>query len=355
MTTSFFDTDEIKKIRKGHYSDLYLNRTKNILAKETNLQVATMQIFQKNNDSIFCGLNEIKELLQKCSGYFYKSKWIDKSDSVKLRSVKEGEIIMSGESVVHITGPYAYFSHLETIFLGILSRRTLVATNVYKVIKTAGKKEVIFFAARSDYFKNQQGDGYAAHIGGIKKVCTQAHVQWWDGMAVGTIPHSLIAINNGNTVNAAKQFSKHYPDILLICLCDFDNDCVLTSLDVARSLGKRLYGVRIDTAENMTDKIFTKEKNSFKGVNVELVKRVRRSLDQNGFSYVKIIVSGGFTTDKIKLFEKSQAPVDVYGVGSSLLKGNNDFTADIVRVGKKNIAKVGRIYKLNKKMSNIPL
>ena len=56
-------------------------------------------------------------------------------------------------------------------------------------------------------------------------------------------------------------------------------------------------------------------------------------------------MSGGFNEEKIKYFEKNITPVDIYGVGSSLLKGNNDFTADIIKVENKNIAKYGRDYK----------
>ena len=341
----FFTKDDIQKIRNGYYTDVYLNRTKNILQKENNQAVVTMQVFQKNIDSIFCGLNEVKELLKNCSGFFRNSKWIDKSDTLSLRSVREGATIMSEEPIIHITGPYIYFAHLETVFLGILSRRTLIATNVNRVVKAAGKKEVIFFAARSDYFKNQTGDGYAAYIGGVKKVCTQAHIQWWDGLAVGTIPHSLIAVYGGDTVKAARLFSKNYPQIPLICLVDFNNDCVTTSLEVARVLGKKLFGVRLDSAETVIDKTFSNENKAPTGVNVELVKRVRRALDENGFSHVKIIASGGFTAHKIRLFEKYKAPVNIYGVGSSLLKGSNDFTTDIVKVGNRHIAKEGRKYR----------
>jgi nicotinate phosphoribosyltransferase len=53
-------------------------------------------------------------------------------------------------------------------------------------------------------------------------------------------------------------------------------------------------------------------------------------------------VSGGFTVDKIEAFESAGVPVDAYGIGSSLLRGSNDFTADIVRVDGTPVAKVGR-------------
>ena len=78
------------------------------------------------------------------------------------------------------------------------------------------------------------------------------------------------------------------------------------------------------------------------GVNPTLVKMVREALNENGFNYVKIIVSGGFNKAKVELFEKENTPVDIYAVGSAMLEGKNDFTADIVQVNGKNIAKSGR-------------
>ena len=45
---------------------------------------------------------------------------------------------------------------------------------------------------------------------------------------------------------------------------------------------------------------------------------------------MQIVASGGFDAQKIREFERMGAPVDAYGVGSSLVQGENDFTADVV-------------------------
>jgi hypothetical protein len=79
-----------------------------------------------------------------------------------------------------------------------------------------------------------------------------------------------------------------------------------------------------------------------RGVNERLVLKVREALDRDGFESVKIVVSGGFTVDRIRAFEQAGVPVDAYGVGSSLLRGANDFTADVVVVDGKPGGKVGR-------------
>jgi len=76
-------------------------------------------------------------------------------------------------------------------------------------------------------------------------------------------------------------------------------------------------------------------------------------LDREGFNKVKIVVSGGFYPEKIKKFREEKVPVDAYGVGSAIVHGENDFTADIVMVEGKPMAKVGREYKENNKLQKI--
>ena len=183
-------------------------------------------------------------------------------------------------------------------------------------------------------------------MGGAAGVCTPAHASWWKGHPVGTIPHALIAVNSGNAVAAAKQFANRFSRVPLVVLVDYDNDCVRTALAVARALENKLWGIRIDTASDMVDVSFQNERNRAKGgVTPELVRLVRRALNSEGYQHVKIVVSGGFTAEKIRHFEKDKTPVDEYGVGSVLLKGDNDFTADIVQVNGKPEAKAGRTYR----------
>jgi nicotinate phosphoribosyltransferase len=124
---------------------------------------------------------------------------------------------------------------------------------------------------------------------------------------------------------------------------------------VARALGKRLYGVRLDTSETLVDKSVIPEMGTFKptGVNPQLVRNVRAALDREGFQHVRIVVSGGFTVDKIRQFEEQGVPVDMYGVGSSLFQGRFDFTADVVRLEGKPCGKVGRRFRPNPRLERV--
>jgi nicotinate phosphoribosyltransferase len=252
-----------------------------------------------------------------------------------------------------ITGPYIAFAHLETLYLGVMARRTRVATNTRLVVEAAWPKPVMFFPARFDHWQVQTGDGYAAHIAGAIGVSTDAQASWWGSEGIGTVPHALIAAFGGDTVEATRAFADQMgPDVRVISLVDFDNDCVGTSLAVARALGRRVAGVRLDTSESMVDRSIVAQMGDFdpRGVNPQLVRNVRAALDREGFKYVQITVSGGFTPQKIRRFEAECVPVDAYGVGSSLFRGHFDFTADVVVTDGSPVAKAGRSYRPNPRL-----
>jgi nicotinate phosphoribosyltransferase len=110
--------------------------------------------------------------------------------------------------------------------------------------------------------------------------------------------------------------------------------------------------VRLDTSETLVDRSLWDELGEYKptGVNEQLVRNVRDALDAEGFERVKIVASGGFDVEKISAFESARVPVDAYGVGSSLIRGSNDFTADVVVTDGEPSAKVGRRYRPNDRL-----
>ena len=258
--------------------------------------------------------------------------WESGFEQLKVEALYDGDRISAWETVMHITGDASLFAHLETVYLGILARRTKIASNVRAVVEAANGKIVLYFPARFDHWAVQGGDGYAAHIGGATGVSTNAQAEWWGAKASGTVPHALIAAVGGDTVKAVRLFGESYPDVDLVALVDFDNDCVGTSLKCCEALGDRLWGVRLDTSETLVDTSIVPVMQNFKptGVTPKLVEMTRQVLDKNGFGHVKIIVSGGFSPDKITEFENLQVPVDAYGVGSYLMRDAYNFTADIV-------------------------
>jgi nicotinate phosphoribosyltransferase len=346
----------VDRIRDGYYSDAYFVHTKSLLEAEGHHPRVTMQVFQKE-DSILGGIDEAIAVLKTCAGRRAPDgNWVDGWGELEVCALYEGARIAPHETVMTIEGDYSLFAHLETVYLGCLARRSLIMRNVSEVVEAAGGKEIFYFPARHDHWLVQTGDGWSAHVAGAIGVSTDAQASWWGGRGIGTVPHGLIAAYGGDTVKAASLFAdRFHEEMNITVLVDFENDSVKTALEVAEALGPRLWGVRLDTSETLVDRSLLDELGGFRptGVNPRLVEKVRQALDRGGFPAVRIVASGGFTVQRIRNFEATGVPVDAYGVGSSLIRGQNDFTADVVRLEGRPCAKVGRRYSPNSRLERV--
>ncbi|MCP3741114.1 nicotinate phosphoribosyltransferase [Rossellomorea sp. BNER] len=350
LTNKTFKFD--KRVKEGWFSAVYFLKTREIVKKYKPQSKITMQFFQKNH-GVLCGTDEAIALLHT---------FADNPEQLEIHSLKDGDEIHPFETVLTISGRYQDFGYLEGMIDGILARRTSVATNVYRVMKAAAlsgtQKPVIFMGDRDDHFTQQSGDGYAAFIGGSTAQATNAMNEWWGKQGMGTMPHALIQLFNGDIVEATQAYKETFPNDELIALADYNNDVITDSLKVARVFGDELKGVRIDTSRTMIDKYFLRNQHLLgtfdpRGVNAELVHALRNELDSEGFQHVKIVVTGGFNEERITQFESNDVPVDVYGVGSSLLKINMGFTGDNVILDGKHQAKAGRKLRWNPRLEKV--
>jgi nicotinate phosphoribosyltransferase len=391
----------VVELRAGYRSAVYFDRSRRILAAEGDDTQVTMQVFQRSDAMVACGIDEALAVLALGAGSFTASAaadeafagylearnrtrrarslgrsayveavraqveaeaafdrhWQPAGDELQVKALRDADRVDAWEPVIEVTAPYRLVAHLESVYLGVLARRTLVATNVRGVVDAAAGKPVLFFGDRYDHWATQGGDGYAAFVGGAQGVATDAQAAWWGERGLGTIPHALIATFGGDTVAAVAAFARQFPGVPLIALVDFHNDSVATSLACARAFGERLWGVRLDTSGTMVDRSLWSEMGDFAptGVNQRLVERVRQALDAEGFTHVRVIVSGGFNADRIAAFEATGVPVDSYAVGSSLLKGSADYTADVVLREGQPCAKVGRVHRPSDRLQPVDL
>jgi nicotinate phosphoribosyltransferase len=336
----------IARIKAGLYSDVYLNRSREALRVTGRTARVTWQVSAKR-DGWLGGIDEAVALLKLCSGDFA---------ALDVHALYEGDRVDAWDTVLSVDGDYVDFAHLETLILGTIARRTRVCTNVRLLVDAARPKPLYYFGARSDHALLQPGDGLSAHVAGAANVSTDAQGLFTGKKGVGTIPHALIAAHGGDTAAAALAMAAVSPaDVPLVVLVDYENDCVATSVAVARALEGRLWGVRLDTSELMVDKSVTPLMGSFvpTGVNSALVWNVRNALDAEGFGDVKIVASGGFSVVRIRQFEEDGVPVDAYGVGAAVHDGRWDFTADVVRLDGVPQAKAGREWRPNGRMEKV--
>ena len=179
----------VAKMRAGYYSDKYFVRARDILLADGYRPRVTMQVFGKE-PAFLGGVDEAIAILKLCA-----IEWPE----LQVHALHDGDEVKPWETVMLIEGPYDAFAHLETLYLGVLSRRTKVATNTRRVVEAAAPKEIMFFPARHDHWLVQTGDGYAAHVAGAIGVSTDAQASWWGSEGVGTVPHALIAAYDGDT------------------------------------------------------------------------------------------------------------------------------------------------------------
>ena len=427
LTNETFKLD-IERMRRGWYSDKYfanINRMLISLSAQNyhysgtrhnlppgisandictgDLEVEMQWFTRRPGTTLVVGVDKSLEMLRHCTGYFDGDTFVDTHAHLEVEAVHDGGLIHYNgdptrvQPVIRVRGRYRDFALTETPTLGILTRASRVATNVYETLVAARGKPVLFFPARFDLHEVQAADGYAYDIA-IRRfnqdyahklgpfISTDAQGDWWGGAGGGTVAHAAIACFFGDTAEVMRAFAATLPaNVPRIALVDFNNDSVADSLavcdvmfaryrelmevgDETEARKYRLYGVRLDTSGTLRDVCVPPlgDPALDLGVNPRLVFNVRQALDSAWERWdlplawhdrareyckrVKIVVSGGFNVEKIKKFEKLGVPVDFYAVGSSLFDNHGptvtDFTADVVRVKVHgewvDMAKVGR-------------
>ena len=313
-----------REILSGDSADVYFARAESILEREGMDPIVTVEVFTRQ-DAVLCGIDEAKNLL----GHVLAS--ADPAETT-LEALDDGDRIRPKEVVLRITARYRAFGLYETAFLGMLAQSTGWATAAREVVDTAAPEPVICFGARHVHPDITDVLDYAAIVGGCVGASTPAGARLAGLNPTGTMPHSLVLIF-GDTVEAALAFDRDLgPEVPRIVLVDTFRDEAEEALRVAHALGDRLYGIRLDTPAERGR------------VTPELVREVRARLDQAGFSHVRIVVSGGLTPDRIRIFKEAGAAVDSFAVGSYISGARPiDFTADIKEIDGRPIAKRGRI------------
>lgn len=399
----------VEALRRGFYADRYFANSRLMLSalaqegyryrgenprgavgvealKVGEIEVEA-QIFNRRSPmALIAGVDHALAQLRCATGFYDEcDKWVETWRGLEVDAVQDGVVTYyDGDpqnvlTVIEIRGRYRDFAVLETSILGLLSRASRVATNVYEVLQAAAGKSVLFFPARFDLPEAQAIDGYAYWLAlrryhrdtGLEVMplaSTDAQASLWGGAGVGTIPHAMIACFLADSAETMLQFARHIPlETPRILLADFNNDVISDSRATLAAFWPHyaaayrasdgdgmarwtLHGVRLDTSGALRDR--SQPESADKGVTSSLVFTVREALNNAWESWdvprelesaarefcrgVRIVVSGGFNLERVARFERAGAPVDSYGIGSAFLandsRSNSDFTMDIVRV-----------------------
>jgi nicotinate phosphoribosyltransferase len=314
-----FHTAKDEDILNGRVTDVYFARTLEILKAKGIDKRVRAEFFAKDLPkgapwAVLAGIEEVIHLM--------------KDKPVNIRGFREGEVFYPWEPVMEIEAMYQDFCVFETAILGLICQSTGIATKASRIRKCAGDRPVMSFGARRMHPALAPMIERAAYIGGCDGVAVIASAELLEIDPMGTMPHSLI-IMFGDTIEATKAFDevikKHVKRVALI---DTFNDEKFEAIRVSEALGKRLYGVRLDTPK------------SRRGDFLKIFKEVRWELDLRGFGHVRLFASGGLDEEAIM----GLSPVvDAFGVGTCISNAPVvDFAMDIMEVSGVPLAKRGK-------------
>ncbi len=308
-------------ILAGKVTDVYFLRTAlvaettNVASKRVAADVHTYSLPRGYGWAVFAGLEEALKILQ--------------GRKVDVYAMEEGELFGPLEPVMEIVGPYSEFGVYESAILGVLRHSSSVATKAARIRLATWGKTLIFFGIRSVHPAIAPAVDRASFIGGCDAVSGVLGAEMIGERPVGTMPHALIILF-GDQEAAWRSFDAVVPaDVPRIALCDTFDDERVEALKAARTLGSRLYGIRLDTPS------------SRRGNMRQIVQEVRWTLDINGFKDVRIFVSGGIDEEQA---QELADVVDGFGVGTSIaFPPSIDLALDIVEVEGRPLAKRGKL------------
>ncbi len=319
MVSSEFEVR--RPVLVGDTADVYHQRTITILRNESMNPAVTME-FAPEKGGVLCGINEARALLYRILPESASEVW----------ALGEGVKMDPNEVVLRVKAPYGSIGLYETAISGTLASSSGWATAARQCVDVAGETPVLAIGARNIHPNIAAEMDYASVQGGCVSCSTIQGARMANVTPAGNMPHALNLII-GEVVKAIEAFDRHMPqEVPRVALVDTFRDEAEDAVSAARSLRDHLRGVRLDTPPERG------------GVSPELVREVRARLDLAGFRHVEIMVSGGFTPDRIRQMVESGAPVDSFCVGYYIASASPiAFRSDIHEVDGRPMAKRGRI------------
>jgi len=314
-----FHVADPREIIEGKITDVYFERTIRILKATGVNPIVKAEFIAKSLPenwpcALFAGLEEALYLM--------------KHLPIKVRAMREGTVFYPFDPVMEIEGRYQDFCVYETAILGLICQSSGVATRAARFKKLAGERLVISFGARRMHPILAPMIERNAYIGGCDGVAVVKSGELIGEDPMGTMPHALI-ICFGSTVEALKAYHEVLePKIKRVALIDTFLDEKFECLNVAETLGNKLFAVRFDTPSSRRGNFY------------RILEECRWELDIRGYNDIKFYVSGGIKEEDLPSLNRL---VDGYGIGTSISNAPVvDYAMDIMEVNGEPWAKRGK-------------
>lgn len=319
----------------GTYTDQYeLSMALVYFKKSTAQEKAVFDYFFRKlpfngGYAVFAGLDDLLDVLEnlrfddKDLAFLKKNGFPDDFISYlkdfrftgNIYSCREGELVFPVMPVLSVEANMIEAQIIETLLLNILNMQTLIATKASRIKQVAGDNKLIDFGLR----RAQGPGGYyasrAAIIGGFDATSNVRAGRDYNIPVSGTMAHSFVQ-SYDNELNAFRDFAQTYPDncVLLADTYDTLKSGLKNAIIVGKEMqdrGEKLLGIRLDSGDL-----------------AYLAKEARKMLDDAGLKDVKIAASNQLDENVIKSLIEQEAPIDLFGVGTSLVTGQPDAALD---------------------------
>ena len=329
MSKRFINTDS------GLYTDMYEIAMAQAYFKHGNYNTPACfdYFFRKlpygGGYVVFCGLGELLPIIEDLHFSKEEINWLFKEGFDKrflewleafrfkgtIRSMQEGEVVFPLEPLLQVEGGLAEVQLIETLLLNYLNFQSLIATKAARMRSVADDRHLSEFGLRRAQGLGGISASRAAIAGGFDSTSNVYAAKMYDIKAVGTMAHSFIQ-SEENELTAFRKFAEAHPEncTLLVDTYNTLRSGIPNAIIVAKEMmqkGQTLQAIRLDSGDL-----------------AYLSKKGRKMLDDAGLEKVQIVVSNQLDEYLIKSLLDQKAPIDVFGVGTSLATGQPDAALD---------------------------
>lgn len=220
-------------------------------------------------------------------------------------AMPEGTIFFANEPIIRVTAPLPEAQLVETRLINILHFQSLIASKAARMVLAAPGKQLVDFGLRRAHGA-EAGlmAARASYLAGFTGTATVLARKEFGIPVFGTMAHSFVQAHDDETA-AFSAFARSRPDNLVLLVDTYDTEAaarkVVALAPRLKQAGIAVHGVRLDSGDL-----------------IALSRSVRRILDDGDLQNVIIFASGGLDEDELVKILGANAPIDGFGVGTSL-------------------------------------
>lgn len=216
-------------------------------------------------------------------------------------AVAEGTPVFADEPLLEVVAPLPEAQLIETLVMNQIQLQTVLASKAQRMAFAADGRRVLDFGARRMHgIDAALKAARAFHIAGIAATSNVLAGRVWGVPVAGTMAHSYIQAHEDER-EALRAFAQTFPDTVVLVDTYDTLEGVRKVIDLVRSGEARIGAVRLDSGDLL-----------------ELSRASRRLLDAAGLQHVGIVASGGLDEERIAELVAAGAPIEGFGVGSSM-------------------------------------